>query len=135
MSNNYVINELLSVSDIFLFDGDDFISVAYKLILGRQVDEPGLTHYRQILLRTGSRARVASNLLDSFEGRANPHWNEIKITVRKQRRREFWWSYAPRRFRARLRGTTRARDLDRFAKSVSPRTMTLAKILASAEHG
>lgn len=76
--------------ELFSLNGDQFLRKAYQLILRRQADEQGITHYRRVLLKTGSKAQVALDLLASQEGKRHPCWTEMRMVVRQQRRREFW---------------------------------------------
>lgn len=63
----------ISVAELMERNDEAFVREAYKLILGREVDANGLTHYLSHVRAGGEKAEVIAALCCSAEGRPNSH--------------------------------------------------------------
>lgn len=74
---------------LLILDEDDFLRLAYRLLLGRTPDPSGLAHYRQRLAQGETRAEVLMRLAGSPEARlgrrrvGSPRWAALLVTAKR----------------------------------------------------
>lgn len=59
-----------ALRNLLLLDGEQFLRTAYRIILGRPIDNNGLEHYSQCLTKGERKERILYDLATSAEGQA-----------------------------------------------------------------
>lgn len=83
-------NGTISLSDMMSLDDEQFIRTSFSVILGRDVDSPGLDHYLGLLRENGNRNQILSDLCASPEAADRMLGQDILKAVRQYRRSRFW---------------------------------------------
>lgn len=67
----------MTLDGLLALSGDDFLRAAYRAVLGRDIDDSGLTHYRKALANGKSKAKVLVDLYRSDEAQRRANFADL----------------------------------------------------------
>ena len=67
----------MMLDELIALPGDDFLRAAYRMILGRELDEEGQGHYRRRLKQGFSKAAVLNDLIRSKEAKRSNRCDDL----------------------------------------------------------
>ncbi|MGE4322525.1 MAG: glycosyltransferase [Sphingobium sp.] len=90
MLNQDIKRRTVSLSEMMSMDDEHFVRSCFNVIVGREADPSGLTHYLGVLRANGNRNQILSDLCASPEAAGMVLGEDILKAVRQYRRSRFW---------------------------------------------
>jgi hypothetical protein len=132
------------IDELFVLDGADFVSAAYRTLLGREPDPHGLTFYLGRLARGYDKAEIIVNLSTAPEARNVSSIRGVDHLIAEHRRSQHWfwgWFGRSRRIERSIRQIAQASahvhaSIQQLSKALHARQENLQHMApAPLQHG